>query len=140
LPGYVFADPMAKEAGADVAGGGIGAEIGLWLEGRPLRGWYIKGHAEYNWITLRTKRNDGSELDQEKIPKTLVGALFGTQNIIGGFFTYSWGIGIVKDLSAKERDIWYLDNGKEVLGTIPKSGLLENGIDLITQLQIGVTF
>lgn len=138
-PQIVFGDAMAADhKNMSVSGGGVFGEVGLWLEGRPLRGWYLKGHFEYTQVALRTTDPSGAEIDNLKIPKTLVGALFGAQHLIGPYFTYQWGIGIVYDINAAERSI-RADNAGSTL-TIKKSGILQNGVDLISQLGLGVSF
>jgi hypothetical protein len=130
-PQYIFADPrQSPTLGVEGKGWGFYAELALWVEGRPLRGYFIKAHAGHNSVTFT------SALDSLKVPETLLGGMFGSQSIYGGWFTVSAGIGIAYDTQAEERHL-RLSNGDYV---ITKTGPLQNGIDLITQFAIGGSF
>jgi hypothetical protein len=136
---YIFADPMADSSlGLSAKGAGAYGELGYWMDGVALRGWFIKAHAGYNQITLT------SDIDQISIPQYLVGGLFGAQSIIGGWFTYSWGIGVAYDLNAKDRYINVIDTTysppQQYSYKIPRTGPLHNGFDILTQLSIGGSF
>ena len=119
-------------------GAGAYAQLGVWVEGRPLRGFFLKGHAEYNRITFH------SDIDNVTVPQTRFGMLFGSQTIYGGWFTLSGGIGVVYDTAAEKRLINYANpspTGARVQQyEIAASGRLSNGWDIIAQLALGASF
>jgi hypothetical protein len=136
LPEYVFNQPIDNRPdGLTAKGGGIAGEFGFWVEGRPLRGYFLKAHAGYRSITIT------GPLDEIAVPATEVGALFGSQSIYGGWFTLSGGFGVVYDFQSKERPflLGYDSAGRRV-GSIRASGLFGNGFDLLGQLSIGGSF
>jgi hypothetical protein len=147
-PQYIFGDFRANNVvmtdanlvdhpiNMTASGGGVYTQLGLWVEGRPLRGFFLKGHAEYNRITFR------SDIDNVSIPQSRFGMLFGSQSIYGGWFTLSGGIGVVYDTSAKQTPIQFQNPVNNSMQTylIPGSGRLSNGWDIIAQLAIGGSF
>jgi hypothetical protein len=136
LPEYTFADPYQdKSLGITATGGGIGGELGYWVEGRPLRGYFLKAHVGYRSIRFK------SDIDTTDVPATDLGFLFGAQSIYGGWFTFSYGIGVVYDVQSEDRAILAVRPGiGRVLYVIPASGLLGNGFDLLAQLSLGGSF
>jgi len=137
-PQYIFADPRQdRNSGITASGSGIYAELGVWVEGRPLRGYFLKGHVGYASITFHGDNMDVS------VPETKVGVMFGSQSIYGGWFTLSGGFGVAYDTQSKESSI----NGRDTRTqqalpnlTIPASGLFGNGWDLLSQIGIGGSF
>ena len=138
-PQYIFGDfRQSKTYNISASGSGVYGELGLWVEGRPLRGYFLKAHAEYNHLTFR------SDVASVDFPQTRFGALFGSQSIYGGWFTISGGIGIVYDTS---NDVRYINtcavrdpSGGCTTFEIPTSGVLSNGWDIIAQLALGGSF
>ena len=125
-----------KSIGITASGAGVYGELGFWLQGRPLQGYFLKAHVEHRSVTFR------SHVDELTIPATLIGAMFGSQSIYAGWFSVSGGIGIAYDLKSQERSMHYetptaLDSFTYVF---PAPGLLQNGFDLITQLALGGSF
>jgi hypothetical protein len=131
VPEYVFADPSEDKArGITVSGGGVAGEFGYWVEGRPLRGYFLKAHGGYRTIKFK------SDIAETNVPATRVGALFGSQSIYGGWFTLSGGLGVVYDFQSQDRE-FVTSGGRYVIGA---SGLFGNGFDLLGQLAIGGSF
>jgi hypothetical protein len=136
LPEYVFNQPIDNRPGGLTAkGGGLAAQFAFWVEGRPLRGYFLKAHAGYRSVTVT------GPLDEIAVPATEVGAMFGSQSVYGGWFTLSGGFGVVYDLQSKDRPftLGYDSTGRPV-GAIRASGLFGNGFDLLGQLSIGGSF
>jgi hypothetical protein len=136
IPEYVFNYPgVNKEVGVKVSGGGVAGEFGYWVEGRPLRGYFLKGHVGYRSIKF------SSPVDELSVPATEVGAMFGSQSIYGGWFTVSFGLGVVYDFNSQERSFRVGGTPTAPTGyVIPASGLFGNGFDLLGQLSIGGSF
>jgi hypothetical protein len=117
-------------------GAGLYGELGVWVEGRPLRGYFLKGHFEHDWITFHGYNQDVAA------PATKLGVMFGSQSIYGGWFTLSGGFGVAFDTQSQERSIMARDTGTGAIGvvTIPASGLFGNGWDLLSQIGLGGSF
>jgi len=137
-PEYIFGDPRQdRSLGITARGAGVYGELGVWIEGHPLRGYFLKAHLAHRSVTFR------SDVDELDVPQTLVGAMFGSQSVYAGWFTVSGGFGIAYDTQSEDRALTFRDPtvtngiGRYVL---PASGLLRNGVDLITQLSIGASF
>jgi hypothetical protein len=140
-PEYIFADPRQDRNSAITASGaGIYSELGLWIEGKPLRGYFLKGHFGHRWITFHGDKPN----DELSAPMTQLGLMFGSQSIYGGWFTLSGGFGVAYDLQAQDHGP--IDGHDTRLGTpilnqtIPASGLFGNGWDLLSQIGIGGSF
>ena len=136
-PQYIFGDlRQDKQHSISASGAGFYSHLGLWIEGRPLRGYFLKAHAEYNRITFH------SDIQDLSFPQSRFGAMFGSQSIYGGWFTISGGIGVVYDTSAQDRNIcWARDAASPCyVYVIPASGVLSNGWDIIGQLALGGSF
>jgi hypothetical protein len=136
VPEYVFNDlATSRTYGIKASGGGIAGEFGFWLEGRPLRGYFLKAHLGYRSITFK------SDIDEVTVPATQLGAMFGSQSIYGGWFTLSGGFGVVYDFQSQDRAFTAANPGGGLTRfTIPASGLFGNGFDLLGQLSIGGSF
>ena len=136
MPEYVFANPGQDRAyGVTASGGGLAGELGFWVEGRPLRGYFLKAHAGYRSIKFK------SSVDEVSVPATQIGAMFGSQSIYGGWFTLSGGFGVVYDFQSQDRAFAAIHpTGGPVRYTIGASGLFGNGFDLLSQLAIGGSF
>ena len=137
-PQYIFGDPRQnKSLGITASGAGVYGELGFWLQGRPLQGYFLKAHVEHRSVTFR------SHVDELTIPATLIGAMFGSQSDLCAAGSRSLaGVGIAYDLKSQERSMHYetptaLDSSTYVF---PAPGLLQNGFDLITQLSLGGSF
>jgi hypothetical protein len=136
VPQYVFSDPtLDRSLGLSANGFGIAGEFGFWIEGRPLRGYFLKGHVGHRSITYK------SPFQELAVPATEVGAMFGSQSVYGGWFTLSGAIGVVYDFQSQDRAfvVGYDTNGRPV-GTIQASGVFGNGFDFLGQLSIGGSF
>jgi hypothetical protein len=137
-PQYIFADPR-QDSSLGISAGGVGfyGELGYWLEGRPLRGYFLKAHFGHKSVIFH------SDFDRLQIPETLVGALFGSQSIYAGWFSLSGGFGVAYDLAAEDRTLSFHDptnGGALTTYKLTATGPLHNGFDLITQLAIGGSF
>lgn len=139
-PEYIFFHPSQdSDHGITANGAGVYGELGFWIEGRPLRGYFLKGHIGYSSITFH------GPIEDLKVPETRVGALFGSQSIYGGWFTVSYGIGVAYDLQSQNRSIVVArttdaTGTHDLSETIPASGLFGNGFDLVTKLSLGGSF
>jgi hypothetical protein len=134
LPEYVFNQPIDNRPdGLSAKGGGVAAQFAFWVEGRPLRGYFLKAHTGYRSITIT------GPYDEIAVPATEIGAMFGSQSVYGGWFTLSGGFGVVYDLQSKDRPFAVGPPGTPI-GVIRASGLFGNGFDLLGQLSIGGSF
>jgi hypothetical protein len=136
IPEYSFAYPgQDKSLGVKANGGGVAGELAYWLEGRPLRGYFLKAHVGYRSIRFK------SDIDVTDVPATNLGFLFGGQSIYGGWFTFAYGIGVIYDLQSEDRTIFAIRPGVgRVQYIIPASGALGNGFDFLLQLSLGGSF
>ncbi|MET0594908.1 MAG: hypothetical protein ABW133_19570 [Polyangiaceae bacterium] len=135
IPEYIFAYPgVDKSDAVKVSGAGVAGEFGYWVEGRPLRGYFLKAHAGYRSIKF------SSTIDEVSVPATQLGAMFGSQSVYGGWFTLSGGIGVVYDFNSEERSFRAGSAAAPTRYVIPASGLFGNGFDLLGQLSIGGSF
>ncbi len=136
-PQYIFADPrMDRDYNVTANGYGFYGELGVWVEGRPLRGYFLKGHAEHAEIKFHGDAADVS------VTSTKLGIIFGSQSVYGGWFTLAGGFGIAVDTQSKEQSILGHDtrSGAAYNYTIPASGLFGNGWDLLSQIGLGGSF
>jgi len=136
-PQYIFLDPRQdRNLGVTASGAGVYGELAVWVEGRPLRGYFLKGHAGHEWITFHGYNQD---LD---LPATRLGLMLGSQSIYGGWFTLSGGFGVAIDTQSKESQITGKDDVTGAVGAvrIAASGLFGNGWDLLSQIGIGGSF
>jgi hypothetical protein len=136
-PQYIFADPRQDRNSAITASGyGFYGELGVWVEGRPLRGYFLKGHAGHAEVKFH------GDIADVSVPSTQLGVMFGSQSIYGGWFSLSGGFGIAVDTQSKEYGIRGHDtrSGNPIDYTIPASGLFGNGWDLLSQIGIGGSF
>ena len=93
----------------------------------------MKAHFAYRSVIFQ------SDVDRLHVPETLIGAMLGSQSVYAGWLTLSGGFGIAFDLAAEDRYLRY--GGRSMsLYHLPKTGPLENGVELITQLAIGASF
>jgi hypothetical protein len=136
-PQYIFADPRQdRNSGITANGFGFYGELGVWVTGRPLRGYFLKGHVGHANVNFHGDVADVS------VPSTHLGLLFGSQSVYGDWFTLSWGIGVAVDTQSKEWEIAGHDTstGQPLQYTIPASGLFGNGWDLLSQIGLGGSF
>jgi hypothetical protein len=137
-PQYIFGDRRGeRNYGVTASGAGLYGELAIWVEGRPLRGYFLKAHAGHAWVKFHGDNN--AEVD---VPETKLGFLFGSQSIYGGWFTVTGGIGVAVDTESQDRDIAGRDtrNGDPVTYRILASGILGNGWDLLSQISLGGSF
>jgi hypothetical protein len=92
MPTYVFQVPGYSSDGFKAEGWNLGGGLGVWLNGTTMRGWYLRGIAQYEQITAK------SDFDKVKIGNGVVGAIIGSQSIIAGGksggLTFGGGIGV----------------------------------------------
>jgi hypothetical protein len=137
-PQYIFGDRRAdRNSNVTATGSGIYGELGLWVEGRPLRGYFLKAHAGHAWVKFHG--DNDAEVD---VPETKLGLMFGSQSIYGGWFTLSGGFGVAIDTQSEDRDIPARDSKTNMpfTYTVPAAGLFGNGWDLLSQIGIGGSF
>ena len=103
MPSYVFKVPGTSTEGFKAAGWQLGAGLGVWLNGTPMRGWYLRALAQYEQITAK------SDFDKVSIGNGVVGAIIGSQSIIAGGksggLTIGGGIGIGYSVGGKEQGL-----------------------------------
>lgn len=140
-PTYVFGRPVTESGdGYDVGGWAIALQPAFWIDGSPFRGLALKLHLEHESVTYRIKTFDGSE-EKKSLGLNKVGAMLATQSIHGGWFSFSGGIGIKKDLSYDEAEHTVTCPG-ETAGSnrcIVAAGM-GRGFDVIGEIGIGVVF
>jgi hypothetical protein len=136
-PQYIFADPRQdRNSGITASGFGFYGELGVWVNNRPLRGYFLKGHAGHANVNFH------GDVADVPVPSTHLGVLFGSQSIYGDWFTLSWGIGVAVDTQSKEWNIRGHDtrSGNPIDYTIAASGIFGNGWDLLSQIGLGGSF
>jgi len=141
-PQFIFGDPRQdRNLSITSKGYGFYSELGLWVQGRPLRGYFLKGHLGYSKVTFTGDLGPNSE-DKVAVPQTQLGLMFGSQSIYGGWFSLSGGFGIAYDLNSADRYIQGRDtrNNDIINATIPASGLFGNGWNLLSQIGLGGSF
>jgi hypothetical protein len=110
-PAWIFDSPADE---VDERGFDIGLDLGWYPGGRPLRGFWVKAHGEYERFTSTVERRDAADnlvgkpnpekCDADSEPGTcsktvgslIVGVQIGSTHVFGqaGGFTISGGIGI----------------------------------------------
>ncbi len=135
-PQYVFADPrQSSDYAVTAKGWGVFSQIGFWIDGRALRGYFIKLHVEHNEVTFK------SPIEDLQVPETMLGIMFGQQSIHAGWFTFSTGLGVAYDVNSKERIIRTRSRSGTIIDyRVDQTGILNNGVDFLTQLAIGASF
>lgn len=142
---YVFGDPRAsKDPLYTSTGYEFSGRLGFWPGGDPLKGFFLKGTADYSFYSYK------SDAGATSFGEPALGMLLGSQTIFGGNsgFTFSGGIG-ARYVFAQPRAI-------QIPGPDPKPnevlvcGKTEStkaiacidhtGPELIGQLAIGWTF
>jgi hypothetical protein len=141
-PQFIFADSRQNSAlGLKAKGSGIYGELGFWLEGRPMRGYYLKARLAHSSVKFRSTLADGiTPLQEVDVPQTLMGVMFGSQSIYAGWFSVYGGFGILYDTQAEDRTIAVYDAYYNPY-PIPGPGLFSgNGFVLLPQLSLGGSF
>jgi hypothetical protein len=142
-PQYVFADWRQNSSiGVKGKGAGIIGELGFWIEGRPLRGYYLKARLQHTSVTFHSYQPDGvTEIQSVDVPETIVGVMFGSQSIYAGWFTVSGGFGIGYDLKADDKRSIHVSDPYYDPYPLPGPGLISgNGFTLLPELSLGGSF
>jgi hypothetical protein len=142
-PQYIFADWRQNSSiGLKGKGSGVTADLGFWIEGRPLRGYFLKARLSYSSVTFKSYQPDGvTELATEDVPETILGVMFGSQSIYAGWFTVSGGFGIGYNLKNEVHRIAVADPYYGPIYELPGPGLISgNGFVLIPELSLGGSF
>jgi hypothetical protein len=139
LPTYVFSKPVYRSDPYDVSGWGLAGQLALWIDTRPFRGLAIKLHVEHE-TTKYTVTDAANNQSSRTFNMNKVGALLASQSIHGGWFTFSTGIGIVKDLSWNKEDHTITCPGGDASTQCDVASGLGRGWDLLGEIAIGVVF
>ena len=139
LPTYVFSKPVYQSDTYDVNGWAIAGELGIWIDGSPLRGFAVKLHAEHEAVTY-TIVDGAQNTTSRTMQLNKIGALLASQSIHAGFFSISTGIGVVKDLSWNEADHTVTCPGGNASTQCVVASGLGRGWDLLGELGLGVAF
>lgn len=138
VPSYIYGKPVFEGShDYDIAGWSLGADVGLWIDGSPFRGTFLKFRAEHESITYAYTPSNGAEA-RYSLGLNRIGGMLGSQSVHGKLFTISGGIGVMKDLSYSEAD-HIVPCSESPAGCVVAQGI-GNGWDLIGQLAIGVIF
>lgn len=94
-PSWIWGSPREF---VEESGFGIAANIGLYVSGKYLKGFFVKGHVGFETFDATLTHPDiPGQTDSEKISAPIVGLLIGSSNIWGNDdvgFNLSGGIGI----------------------------------------------
>jgi hypothetical protein len=146
-PTYIFGNPGQSEDGYSSTGVGIRGGFGVWFQGHALRGWFLKGLAQYSHESYSATRTP----DSFSQGWTSYGLLVGSQTVFGrdGGFTLSGGIGAMYTPNAPYQSL----SVDTVNATSPvcsdhdtrsPGGLVvcvgPRTVDVIGQLALGYTF
>lgn len=138
-PTYVFSKPVYLSDPYDVKGWAVAAQLGIWVDGNPFRGMALKLHLEHETTTYTI-----TDASQNKVSRTFglnkVGALLVSQSIHGGWFSFSTGIGVVKDLSWNEADHTVICPGGDASTQCTVASGIGRGWDLLGEIALGVVF
>lgn len=142
---YIFGDKSAsKDATYTSKAFEMSGRLGFWPGGTPLKGFFLKGTADYSRWSF------SSDLDSTSFGEPALGLLLGSQSIFGGSsgFTFSGGVG-ARYVFGAEHPV-YATGPDAAAGTKYSCGGVDSkkylacvdhtGPDLIGQLAIGYTF
>lgn len=140
---YVFGDPQASDDSLYTSRGfELSGQLGVWPGGTPLKGFFLKGTADYS------SYNYESPVDKLSFGEPALGLLLGSQSLFGnaGGFTISGGIGARYVFGDKNPLILAANETTttSVCGTFetkkPLACIKHRGPELVGQLAIGYTF
>lgn len=145
-PSYIWGDPAGVfsngESLIDASGFAIAANVGLYVSGRYLEGFFVKAHFAYETFDATLTHPDIPEnTGTEKLSAPILGLMIGSSNIWGNDdvgFNLSGGIGIGAALADKVTliapgDATHADFGITYYGD-------DDVIRLIGSLGLGVAF
>ena len=80
----------------DASGVAIAGDIGVYFEGKAMRGFWLKGHVGYETFDATLTDPNGFGSKTESISSPILGGMIGSSSVFGrnGGFTISGGIGI----------------------------------------------
>jgi hypothetical protein len=138
-PSWIWGSPREF---VEESGFGIAANIGLYVSGKYLKGFFVKGHVGFETFeaTLTHPDIDGQS-DSENISAPIVGLLIGSSNIWGNDdvgFNLSGGIGIGVAIADKTSLVVPGDATVDGIQTdyYDKAGIIQ----LLGNLGLGVAF
>lgn len=129
-PSWIFG---SSDEFMDASGWALSGAVGVYFEGKALRGFWLKGHAGYeSYDATLTHRNDPSATATKEISSWIFGGSIGNTTVFGdGGFSLSGGIGIgfatadpitlvaesKKTASAEVRQFYGKSDSISILGT-----------------------
>lgn len=158
-PTYLFNGAVYDNQGLDRKGWGIAGHLELWIDGRPFHGMFLRGHIEHEQATYSFDAPAADPVTNgpvgepqhfsTTVPRNRLGMLIGSQSIHGGWFTFTTGIGVVKDLSYDKSRVVACPvdvedskgNTATVAGTCTGVGSgFGGGWDILGEISIGAVF
>ncbi|MCC6551471.1 MAG: hypothetical protein IT372_00430 [Polyangiaceae bacterium] len=93
-PSWIWGSPSEN---LDTTGFALGGNVGVYVSGDALKGFWIKGHAGFETFEATlTHPDDPDAVDQKTVSSAIVGGMLGSTSVFGrnGGFAISGGIGI----------------------------------------------
>jgi hypothetical protein len=134
-PSWIFGNSTDN---LDASGWALASDIGVYFEGKALRGFWLKGHAGYESFTatLTNPKNPSAPASKD-ISSWILGGSIGNTTIFGdGGFSLSGGIGIGVALADPISIVAKSREGDLVAEFYSKSG----SIQILGSFGLGVTF
>lgn len=138
-PTYVFSKPVYVTDTYDVKGWALAGQVGLWVDGSPFRGMALKLHLEHETTTY-TIVDGNNQRFSRTFGLNKVGALLVSQSLHGSWFTFSTGIGVVKDVSWSQAEHTVTCPGGDASTQCDVASGLGRGWDLVGEIAVGVAF
>lgn len=138
-PSWIWGSPREF---VDEQGFAIAANVGLYVSGRYLKGFYVKGHVGYERFDAKLTHPDvAGQTDEETVSSPIFGVLIGSSSIWGNDdlgFNLSGGIGI--GVAVGEKVTLQVPGDESVSGIstdyYDKAGVIQ----LLGSLGLGVAF
>jgi hypothetical protein len=132
-PSWIWGSLMDEQL--DTTGFALAADVGVYVEGKPLRGFWIKGRIGYeSFEAVLTSRFPTVEPGVGDVSSVVLGGMLGSTNVFGrdGGFAMSGGIGLGVALA----DPVQIVAGNEYVEFYDKAGKIK----LLGSLSLGVVF
>jgi hypothetical protein len=104
VPSWIWGSPSED---IDESGFAFGANLAIYFEGRPMRGFWLKAHFGYETFEATLTHPDPSvgTSDVDDVSTALLGGMIGSSSVFGrnGGFIISGGIGIGVALADSKR-------------------------------------
>ena len=147
-PTYLFNGAVYDNQGLDRKGWGLAGQVELWIDGRPYRGMFLRGQLSHQQATYSfstgAKDVPANASYSNSVGQNFAGLLIGSQSIHGGWFTFTTGIGVEKNLSYSKTNTIdcpvTLSDGTVTRGDCSVGAGLGGGWDILGDISIGAVF